>query len=324
MEAHSKVSATAPSKKNITIKNCWTTGKVETTNPSASNGKDCGALTGWFNNAIISIEGFWTVADVVNPRSANTYVYRNGAGASFTISNSFSKNGEQANYTNFTDEQLANGWLCYGLNGNQSNIAWYQTIGTDANPVLDSSREKVLYVGAAEYSTMYDAANGWKLVGDAKAYIGTINGSALHLDEIADIPAGTAVVISGTYYNKVSTAATATTTGNVLKGSNGSVTGGEGIYALAIMNEKVGFYPVAANVTIPAGKAYLEYTSTGGSNAVKGFTFVFDDDDPTGINEELRMKNEESSEVIYNVAGQRLGKMQKGINIVNGKKIMVK
>ena len=314
------VTGNSGSKKNITIKNCWTTGKV-TTNPSANKAKDCGALTGWFNNAIISIEGFWTVADVANPTSANTYVYRNGAGASFTISNSFSKNGEQANYTNFTDEQLANGWLCYGLNGNQSNIAWYQTIGTDSNPVLDSSSEKVLYVGAAGYSTMYDAANGWKLVGDAKAYIGTINGSALHLDEIADIPAGTAVVISGTYYNKVSTAATATTTGNVLKGSNGSVTGGEGIYALAIMNEKVGFYPVAASVTIPAGKAYLEYTSTGGG-AVKGFTFVFDD--ATGINEELRMMNEESSEVIYNVAGQRLSKMQKGINIVNGKKIMVK
>ena len=27
---------------------------------------------------------------------------------------------------------------------------------------------------------------------------------------------------------------------------------------------------------------------------------------------------------IYNVAGQRMGKMQKGINIVNGKKIIIK
>ena len=37
------------------------------------------------------------------------------------------------------------------------------------------------------------------------------------------------------------------------------------------------------------------------------------------------MKNEESKgEGIFNLAGQRLGKMQKGINIVNGKKVIVK
>ena len=39
-------------------------------------------------------------------------------------------------------------------------------------------------------------------------------------------------------------------------------------------------------------------------------------------NEELRMKNE--ADAIYNLAGQRLSKMQRGINIVNGKKIAVK
>ena len=48
--------------------------------------------------------------------------------------------------------------------------------------------------------------------------------------------------------------------------------------------------------------------------------FYFEGDDATGINEELRIKNEESS--IYNIAGQRLQKMQKGINIVGGKKVL--
>ena len=45
---------------------------------------------------------------------------------------------------------------------------------------------------------------------------------------------------------------------------------------------------------------------------------------PVGINEmkneELRMKNEGAA--IYNLAGQRLGKMQKGINIVGGRKLL--
>ena len=222
-----------------------------------------------------------------------------------TASKAYGSKTDEANEVDAA--KLTSGEVAYKLGS-----AWYQTIGTDSNPVLDSSREKVLYVGAAGYSTMYDAANGWKLVGDAKAYIGTINGSALHLEEIDDIPAGTAVVISGTYYNKVSTTATATTTGNVLKGSDGSVTGGEGIYALAIKNDKVGFYPVAANVTIPAGKAYLEYTGIGGNgeNAVKGFTFVFDDDDPTGIEDLKDSKDLKDSNVIYNIAGQRLDNSQ--------------
>ena len=45
-----------------------------------------------------------------------------------------------------------------------------------------------------------------------------------------------------------------------------------------------------------------------------------DSDDPTAI----EMVNGQSSIVneIYNLAGQRISKMQKGINIVNGKKIL--
>ena len=43
----------------------------------------------------------------------------------------------------------------------------------------------------------------------------------------------------------------------------------------------------------------------------------------TGINEDLRMKNEESETAIFNLAGQRMNKMQKGINIVGGKKIIM-
>ena len=223
------------------------------------------------------------------------------------------------------DTKLASGEVAYKL-----GYAWYQTIETDTYPTLSNASEKVLYVGEAGYSTMYDAANGWKLVGDAKAYIGTINGSALHLDEIADIPAGTAVVISGTYYNKVSTTANASTDGNVLLGSDGSVTGnGSTIFALSNKANGVGFYPVGDGVKIPAGKAYLEYTNTGGG-AVKGFTFVFDDD-ATGIEDLKDSKDLKDSNVIYNIAGQRLdnsqftihnSQLKRGIYIVNGEKVL--
>ena len=45
--------------------------------------------------------------------------------------------------------------------------------------------------------------------------------------------------------------------------------------------------------------------------------------DPTSISEELRMKSEELFDAaIYNLAGQRLSKPQRGLNIINGKKIL--
>ena len=42
----------------------------------------------------------------------------------------------------------------------------------------------------------------------------------------------------------------------------------------------------------------------------------------SSLSEELRVKSEESNDAIYNLAGQRLSRPQKGINIVNGRKIL--
>ena len=88
------------------------------------------------------------------------------------------------------------------------------------------------------------------------------------------------------------------------------------------------FYYVGNGTTIGAQRGYFKLngfsydkgtTNTGG---VKEFGITFDEEDPTGIdNVNVNLNDNES---IYNVAGQRLGKMQKGINIVNGKKIFVK
>jgi hypothetical protein len=89
-----------------------------------------------------------------------------------------------------------------------------------------------------------------------------------------------------------------------------------GSYVLQNLNDKVGFYQVATGQqpTVKANRCYL--TTTSGVKA-----FFFNEDDATSINEELRVKNEEFAS-IFNLAGQRLSKMQKGINIVNGKKIL--
>ena len=82
------------------------------------------------------------------------------------------------------------------------------------------------------------------------------------------------------------------------------------------------FVPVAASI-VPAGKALLPASIISGEEA-RTFTFVFEDDED-GIrvieNGQLPIDNDGA---IYNLVGQRLSKMQKGINIVNGKKILMK
>ena len=222
------------------------------------------------------------------------------------------------------ESKKASGELCYLLNGSSCyDATWRQNIGTDTYPELDPTHGIVNKISSAGYTTQYIPSTDVTIPTGVKAYAGETSGTKLSLKELTGaISKDDAVILQGSegFYSFVPTTGASKYTDNALQGSNGTVQGsGNGIYALSVMNEKVGFYPVGTSespVTIPAGKAYL--VDAGGS--VKGFTFVFDDE-ATGINEELRVKNEESS--IYNVAGQRMNKAQKGINIIGGKKMVM-
>ena len=82
---------------------------------------------------------------------------------------------------------------------------------------------------------------------------------------------------------------------------------------------KVGFYKVVedAPLYIYPNRCYLTVPASGGIKEA----FFFNEDDATGIK---AMVNGQKSmdNGIYNLAGQRMSKMQKGVNIVNGKKIL--
>ena len=103
---------------------------------------------------------------------------------------------------------------------------------------------------------------------------------------------------------------------NVLKGTLEPIDAA-GKYVLAKPEgEEIAFYQ-AESGKIAAGKAYLELPA---GTDVKAFYFLFPGEDPTGIANVEKVQVENGA--IYNVAGQRLQKMQKGINIVNGKKVL--
>ena len=103
--------------------------------------------------------------------------------------------------------------------------------------------------------------------------------------------------------------------GNELKGTAEDIDAAGKFILAKPDGEEVGFY-LAETGTIAAGKAYLE--SSAGVKAI-----YFEGDDATGLeaNGQWSMVNGQS---IYNLSGQRLSKMQKGINIVNGKKTLVR
>ena len=114
--------------------------------------------------------------------------------------------------------------------------------------------------------------------------------------------------------------------GNCLTGTMSSLTNPGNAYVLNKGTNGVGFYRLAPSGTIGANKAYLTYSGS----LVREF-FLFEDD-ATGI-ESIQNSSQSSGaggtkfiilneDAIYNLAGQRIQKMQKGINIVNGKKVL--
>lgn len=72
--------------------------------------------------------------------------------------------------------------------------------------------------------------------------------------------------------------------------------------------------------TFKANKAYILASDVDGANSVRTLSLVFVDP-TTGIAETKTMTNEDA---IYNLAGQRISKAQRGVNIVGGKKVLVK
>ena len=187
------------------------------------------------------------------------------------------------------------------------------------------SLAETVTIGSAGYTT-YVAKHNISFPDGLTAYISTSKTSeTLTLTEKASVPQGTPIILegsAGTYALPTITTSPEDVSGNLLQASDGSVNGdGSTIYALGVgktgANEgKVGFYLVGSGVQVPAGKAYLVV----GGGAKEFLTFDFDDE-ATSIEETLS-DSTLKDENIYNLAGQRIQKMQKGINIVNGKKVL--
>lgn len=155
---------------------------------------------------------------------------------------------------------------------------------------------------------------------DTDAYTALYEDGYVHLFITTQLPAGEGVIINmpagaGEYTaNIIDVAGDYDYDFNELRVSDGSVTGDlETIYVLANGEKGVGFYLLKAGEFVPEGKAYLKIEDAAAREFV-GFAGT------TGINTVATADKAEN--VIYNIAGQRVVKAQKGLYIKNGKKVI--
>lgn len=168
----------------------------------------------------------------------------------------------------------------------------------------------------ANYASLY-LPYGVSLSASVEAYTATYNAdeSALVMQSIgSEVPALTPVVLKGDVASlelELNTAVAAATGENVLQGTLKPMTWEENYLSLGKSDDVAGFYKWDGT-ELAANRAYVVPTSSG----VKGLAFTFGE--ATGLSSvEVA---QDAPKAIYNLAGQRVQKIEKGVYIVNGKK----
>ena len=150
-------------------------------------------------------------------------------------------------------------------------------------------------------------------------------GNRLTLSDVdGTIPANTPVVvysdnaINQTFKGKDGSNGVTSYSEGLLTGFYTAQTIPAGSYVLQTQDNRQAFYKLASAAT--ANQVNRAYLTVPASNA-KAFFFYLDDADAIS---DVRSKMEDGRSEIFNLAGQRVSKLQKGVNIVNGKKVLVK
>lgn len=255
------------------------------------------------------------------------FPYRDGAVADWSecfrpdSSNDF----ELSDFINYKD----------GFTGTNNNHTWKETKKMKYTVSFDFAHQSfslnpffttiISSVGYATFSSAYD------VVCNAAAYYASkAAGSSVSFSQYAGnkIPANQGALLKGSgtvTFTPAGETLSAPTT-NFLKASvteTELTTGGSPYnYILAGSNASdLGFYYVNEARTSGAGKAYLQTTESLTPVASARVAMVFNDEsEATGIKELKSVK----ADGIFNLRGQRVMNAQKGLYIVNGKKMLMK
>ena len=212
--------------------------------------------------------------------------------------------------------------------------ATQNSVYCDEFVITYSKKEKSVSVniGATGYATLYYSDRALVVPENVGAYTYKVTNGKLDESYLYNagetIPAATGVVLKaapGEYTFAASQEAGDVDTDNLLKGSDeaAQTTGGAVYYKLSLNKagdaNSVGFYYGVADgaaFTNGAHKAYLALPAASGVRA-----FLFNGNTTTGIQ---NATSNNAATQVYDLQGRRVQSAQKGLYIINGKKVLVK
>ena len=175
-------------------------------------------------------------------------------------------------------------------------------------------------VGEAGWRTFRTGSNIQISDPNVKAYVVkyVAEGNYVILTEVTEVPSWQSVLIEASQGNYLVGSPASVSSFpwdmNDLKANGGSPLPGDGtLYGLAKKDGVVGFYKISTSSEVPAWAIYLQIP------AASGREFIGFGDDATTINAVESLKN---SGIIYNLAGQQVKNAQKGIFVIDGKKVI--
>ena len=188
-------------------------------------------------------------------------------------------------------------------------------------PAESTVSKTITAAGYATYCSPY--ALNFSGVSGLTAYIAAKDGTKVKFTPVDNVPANTGVLLKGAegdYSIPVIASSTTDVEDNILTGvlANTSIEIGDYGYVLMNVSNVVGFYKTdtTKGFIVGANTAYIK-SDKGLSRMFIGF----DDDEveTTGINE---VKNVKANNAIYNLKGMKVKTAQKGLYIINGKKVV--
>ena len=306
-----------------TMTNCGVSGNIE-------GGYENGAMSGWFGGNT-TVTNCWFVGTIEGHSSEDEAFGRGDA----TLTNCYSVIGQKPGVTNISADAAASGELTWKLNGEKStDVVWYQTIGKDLCPTLNSDHGIVSlsndgsYISQKTVEIKISEENEWitymqpfatELPTGVQAFTADgVNGDYLILKEASSLNANTPYILYAEDGHESSQTGTMEVAegkavkAGVLSGALDAqqITSG---YVLQNQGDGAMFYKVNESITVPSGKCWLDLSSdkkairihNNGANGIDG----------------IEHKLEEKG--IYTIDGKAVSNPQSGkIYVIDGKKVM--
>lgn len=283
----------------------------------------------------------WTLQPMRSGNSDSYDINRDNLNADFSTLGLFLMRAKR-NDNNWNEDF----YLMAGFSGNQFHAASATTVyytasnQTSAFQLEAATQQNAFTTNALTVGTVraniatYSSPFPVKLPKGVDAYIAKQEGENIVLQQITGaLPANTGVILSSETTNEyIPTARTTEALATVNAADNKLVaTTGNAVPADVTVyilgkdnnnNSKAVFKKLSSNALNRTIAQYKAYLTLDGTQSAQLMNFAFAGSDLTGIQNVT--ETSAKSKTAYDLAGRKVGKLQKGIYIVNGKKVIVK